>query len=66
MMVLIPRRIAAGRLVKRTIIIGETVREEARIKLDKWFPRDYQLPLLEAIEKDGFKKALVVMPRRAR
>jgi len=41
---------------------------ETRIKLDKFKPRDYQIPICDAIlnpEKD-YKKVFVVMPRRAR
>jgi len=40
---------------------------ETRIKLDKFKPRDYQIPICDAIlnpEKD-YKKVFVVMPRRA-
>jgi len=36
-----------------------------RVKLDKFQPRPYQLPICNAFEKEGFKKMLIVMPRRA-
>lgn len=38
---------------------------ETRIKLDKFTPRDYQLPILDAIENKGYKKVLAILPRRA-
>lgn len=41
------------------------MRPETRLKLSKFVPRPYQLPLIEAVEQKGFRKALVVMPRRA-
>lgn len=38
---------------------------EATIKLNKFKPRDYQLPLFDAIENKGYKRVLAVLPRRA-
>jgi len=38
---------------------------ETRIRLDKFVPRDYQLPILDAIENKGYKKVLAILPRRA-
>jgi len=35
------------------------------IKLDKFNPRPYQLPLCQALEYKGFKKLLAVWPRRS-
>lgn len=38
---------------------------ENKIHLDKFKPRDYQLPILDAIENKGYKKVLAILPRRA-
>jgi phage terminase large subunit len=38
---------------------------EAQIKLNKFIPRPYQLPILDAIENKGYKRVLAIMPRRA-
>lgn len=38
---------------------------ETRIRLNKWKPREYQIPIIDAIENKGFKKVLVCLPRRA-
>jgi len=38
---------------------------ETRIKLDKFKPRDYQLPLLDAILNKGYKRVIGIWPRRA-
>jgi len=38
---------------------------EAQIKLNKYQPRKYQLPLLDAIENKGYKRVLAILPRRA-
>jgi len=38
---------------------------ESKIHLNKFLPRSYQLPLVTAFENKGFKKLLVVWPRRA-
>lgn len=38
--------------------------EKRTLVLDKFKPREYQIPIIEAIEEDGFKRAIVVMPRR--
>lgn len=38
---------------------------EQKIHLDKFKPRDYQLPICDAIENKGFKRVLAIMPRRA-
>jgi len=38
---------------------------ETRIKLDKFTPRDFQLPLFDAIENKGYKRVLCLWPRRA-
>ncbi len=35
------------------------------IKLDKFKPRHFQLPLCDALENKGFKKILAIWPRRA-
>lgn len=36
------------------------------ISLDMFKPRSYQLPIFEAIEHKGYKRAIVILPRRAR
>ena len=38
---------------------------ETQIKLKKFKPRSYQWPLLEAVEQEGYKRVLAIMPRRA-
>lgn len=38
---------------------------ETRIKLNKFKPRFYQKPIFDAIENKGYRRVLVVMPRRA-
>jgi phage terminase large subunit len=38
---------------------------ETRIKLDRFKPRPYQLPLFDAIEHKGYKRVLAIMPRRS-
>lgn len=35
------------------------------VVLDKFKPRSYQYPLIEAIEQKGYKRALAILPRRA-
>jgi len=39
---------------------------EVIVTLDKFKPRDYQKPIFKALEKDGYKKLVVIWPRRAR
>ncbi len=38
---------------------------ETAIKLDKFKPRPYQIPILDAIENKGYRRVLAVWPRRA-
>lgn len=38
---------------------------ETQIKLNKFKPRAYQLPILDAIENKGYKRVLAILPRRA-
>ena len=38
---------------------------ETQIKLNKFKLRDYQLPILDAIENKGYKRVLAILPRRA-
>jgi len=38
---------------------------ETQVKLNKFLPRPYQLPLCRALEVNGYKKLLAVWPRRA-
>ena len=38
---------------------------ETVIKLNKFVPRSYQLPLMDAIVNKGYKRVLAIMPRRA-
>jgi hypothetical protein len=38
---------------------------EQRIVLNKFVPRPYQLPIIEAIESKGYRHVLAIMPRRA-
>jgi phage terminase large subunit len=41
------------------------VKAELRLKLNKFVPRFYQLPILDAIENKGYKRVLAILPRRA-
>lgn len=38
---------------------------ETQIKLNRFKPREYQLPILDAIENKGYKRVLAILPRRA-
>lgn len=38
---------------------------DAKIYLNKFVPRAYQLPILDAIENKGYKRVLAILPRRA-
>lgn len=38
---------------------------EDKIHLNKFAPREYQLPVLDAIENKGYRRVLAIMPRRA-
>lgn len=38
---------------------------ETRIKLDRFKPRDYQIPILDAIENKKYKRVLAIWPRRS-
>lgn len=38
---------------------------ETKIKLNKFSPRPYQLPIFDAIENKGYKRVLAILPRRA-
>lgn len=37
---------------------------ETKIKLNKFSPRSYQLPILDAIENKDYKRVLAILPRR--
>lgn len=41
------------------------LRPELVLKLDKFKPRPYQLPIVNALEKKKYKKILCILPRRA-
>lgn len=41
------------------------MRVETKIKLDRFKPRSYQLPVFDSIENKGYKRALLIWPRRA-
>jgi len=38
---------------------------ELVVSLDKFTPRDYQIPVFEALEKKNYKKLVVIWPRRS-
>ncbi len=38
---------------------------ETIVKLNKFVPRKYQLPIIDAIENKGYKRVLAILPRRA-
>lgn len=38
---------------------------ETKIKLNKFKPRSYQLPILDAIENKGYQRVVAILPRRA-
>jgi len=39
--------------------------EMKKIILDRFKPRDYQVPVIKAIEQDGFNRIICIWPRRA-
>lgn len=39
--------------------------EENKIYLNKFIPRDYQLPIVDAIENKEYKRVVAIMPRRS-
>lgn len=41
------------------------IKVEEKIHLNKFKPRDYQIPVFDAIENRGCKRAVIIMPRRA-
>lgn len=41
------------------------IKVETQIKLNKFVPRSYQLPILDAIENKGYRRVLAILPRRA-
>lgn len=43
----------------------EGLKVEQIIKLNKYSPRPYQLPILDAIENKGYRRVLAILPRRA-
>jgi phage terminase large subunit len=38
---------------------------EVQVKLNKFKPRSYQIPIIDAIENKGYKRVLAILPRRA-
>lgn len=38
---------------------------ETKIYLNKWQPRDYQIPICDALENKGYKRIIAIWPRRA-
>jgi len=38
---------------------------ETKIKLNRFKPRDYQRPIIDALEKKGYNRVLAILPRRA-
>lgn len=49
------------------ISIGDGVREEKSnyVYLDKFSPRPYQTPIIDAVENMGYRRVLAILPRRA-
>lgn len=41
------------------------MRVETKIRLNKFKPRSYQIPLFDAIENKNYKRVLAILPRRA-
>src|SRR6266403_537014 len=41
------------------------LKPEAQVHLNKFKPRPYQLPIVDAIENKGYKRVIAIMPRRA-
>jgi hypothetical protein len=39
------------------------VKIETQIHLNKYKPRSYQLPILDAIENKGYKRVIAIMPQ---
>lgn len=38
---------------------------ELVVKLDRFKPRDYQIPIFDALENKGYKRIMIIFPRRA-
>lgn len=38
---------------------------ETQIKLNRFVPRSYQVPILDAVENKGYRRVLAILPRRA-
>lgn len=38
---------------------------ETKIKLNRFVPRPYQLPIIDAIENKGYKRVVAILPRRS-
>ena len=41
----------------------QVMRVETKIKLNKFQPRHYQVPIFDAIENKGYKRVLAMLPR---
>ena len=48
-----------------SIEVGVIEKEVPSIVLDRFTPRWYQLPIIDAIENKGYKRVLAILPRRA-
>lgn len=46
-------------------MLEEKLNIETIIKLNKFVPRSYQLPMLDALANKGYKRVLAILPRRA-
>lgn len=46
-------------------IENDGMNSSAAIKLNRFKPRSYQLPIFDAIENKGYRRVLVILPRRA-
>lgn len=40
------------------------IKPDVQVKLNRFKPRSYQIPLLDALENKGFKRAIAIWPRR--
>lgn len=43
----------------------KTIKVETQIRLSKFKPRPYQLPIIDAIENKDYKRVVAILPRRA-
>jgi phage terminase large subunit len=49
----------------KEVVVGTKIPLDAQIHLNKFVPRSYQIPILDAVENKKYLRVLAIMPRRA-